>query len=54
MLSSIRVLIGKNDIQDYKGAGVKRTMETAIEYVSGNGRSLLPLIIWPALTHQSN
>jgi hypothetical protein len=34
--------------------GVKRTMVTAIECISANGRSLLPIIIWPATTHQSN
>ncbi|KAK7179098.1 transposase [Paraphaeosphaeria sporulosa] len=36
------------------GAGVKRTMVTAIECISSDGRSLLPLIIWPASTHRSN
>ena len=54
MLGSVKVLIGKNDLRDYRGAGVKRTMVTAIEYISGDGRSLLPLIIWPASTHRSN
>src|SRR5438045_1897832 len=34
--------------------GIKRTMVTAIECISANGRSLLPMIIWPATTHQSN
>ena len=38
----------------YKGAGVKRTMVTAIECISADGRSLPPLIIWPASTHRSN
>ena len=44
----------KDDPRDYRGAGVKRTMVTAIECVSANGRSLLPMIIWPATTHRSN
>jgi len=51
MLGSVKVLIGKDDIQDYRGTGVKRTIITAIKCVSANGRSLLPLIIWLALTH---
>jgi DDE superfamily endonuclease len=34
-------------------AGVKRMMVTAIECISADGRSLLPLIIWPATTHRS-
>jgi hypothetical protein len=54
MLGSVKVLVGKDDPRDYRGAGVKRTMVTAIECISANGRSLLPLIIWPASTHRSN
>jgi hypothetical protein len=54
MLGSVKVLVGKDDLRDYRGAGVKRTMVTAIECISANGRSLLPLIIWPASTHRSN
>ena len=54
MLGSIQVLVSKDDPRDYRGAGVKRTMVTAIECISANGRSLLPMIIWPATTHRSN
>jgi hypothetical protein len=54
MLCSVKVLVGKNDSRNYRGAGVKRTMVTAIECVSASGRSLPPLIIWPASTHRSN
>ena len=53
MLSSLKVLVGKDDLRTYRGAGVKRTMVTAIECISADGRSLLPLIIWPAATHRS-
>ena len=45
MLGSVKVLVGKDDPRDYRGAGVKRTMVTAIECISADGRSLL-LIIW--------
>lgn len=45
MLGSIKVLVGKNDLRDYRGANVKRTMMTAVECISANGRRLLPLII---------
>ena len=54
MLGSVKVLVSKDDPRDYRGAGVKRTMVTAIECVSADGRSLLPMIIWPATTHRSN
>ena len=54
MLSSIKVLVSKDDLQDYRGAGVKWTTVTAIECTSADGRSLLPLIIWSASTHWSN
>jgi hypothetical protein len=50
-LGSVKVLVGKDNLRDYRGTGVKRTMETAIECISANGKSLLPLIIWPALTY---
>jgi hypothetical protein len=53
-LGSVKVLAGKDDRRDYRGAGMKRTMVTAVEYISADGRALLPLIIWPASTHRSN
>jgi DDE superfamily endonuclease len=54
MLGSVKVLVGKDDRRDYRGAGVKRTMVTAIECISASGESLNPMIIWPASTHRSN
>jgi hypothetical protein len=54
MLGSVKVLVGKDDRRNYRGAGVKRTMVTAVECVSADGKALLPLIIWPASTHCSN
>ncbi|KFZ25298.1 hypothetical protein V502_00222 [Pseudogymnoascus sp. VKM F-4520 (FW-2644)] len=54
MLGSVKVLINKDDQRDYRGGGVKRTLVTAIECISANGRSLLPMIIWPATTHRNN
>jgi hypothetical protein len=54
ILGSVKVLVGQDDIRGHGGAGVKRTMVTAIDCISADGRSLHPLIIWPASTHQSN
>jgi len=54
MLGSVKVLLDKDDPRDYRGAVVKRTTVTAIECISGNGRFLSPMIIWPATTHRSN
>ncbi|KAH8716815.1 hypothetical protein GQ44DRAFT_713078 [Phaeosphaeriaceae sp. PMI808] len=31
MLGSVKVIIGKDDIRDYKGAGVKQIIVTTIE-----------------------
>ncbi|KAF2676794.1 DDE-domain-containing protein [Lentithecium fluviatile CBS 122367] len=42
MLGSVKLLVGKDDLRAYRGAGVKRTMY------------LNPMIIWPASTHRSN
>ena len=53
-LGSVKVLVGKNDRRDYRGARVKRTTVTAIECMSADGRYLTPMMIWPASTHRSN
>jgi hypothetical protein len=42
---SIKVLIGIDNIRDYRGARIKRTLVTIIEYISGDGRYLTPIII---------
>lgn len=54
LLASLKVLVGKDDPRYYRGAGVKRIMVTVIEYISVDGRSLLPLIVWPASIYRSN
>jgi hypothetical protein len=54
MPGSVKVLVGKDDTRDYRGARVKRTTVTAIECISADGRYLKPMIIWPATTHRSN
>jgi hypothetical protein len=54
MPGSIKVLVGNNDMRDYRGARIKRTLVTAIECISADGRYLTPMIIWPATTHRSN
>jgi hypothetical protein len=54
MLASVKVLVSKDDLRHYRGAGVRRTMVTAVECISADGRSLKPMVIWPAATHRSN
>jgi hypothetical protein len=54
MPSSVKVLVGKDDIGNHRASRVKRTMVTAIECVSGDGRCLNPMILWPAKTHRAN
>jgi hypothetical protein len=54
ILGSIKVLIGKDDLRSYRGAYIKRTVVTAIEYISADGRYLDPIIIWPASTYRAN
>ena len=53
-LSSVKVLVCKDNQRGYRGARVKRTTVTAIECVSADGRYLNPMIIWPASTYRSN
>jgi hypothetical protein len=54
MLGSVKVLVGRDDLRGHRGASAKRSMVTAIECISADGRSLHPLVIWPASTHRSN
>jgi hypothetical protein len=54
MLGSVKVLVGKDDKREHRGARVKRTTVTAVECISDDGRYLNPMIIWPATTHRSN
>lgn len=54
MLGSVKVLLGMDDMRKYGSARFKSTTVTAVECVSGDGRYLNPMIIWPATTHQSN
>ena len=45
VLGSLKVLVSRQNLQNYRGAGVKRTLVTAIECISADGRCLTPLII---------
>jgi hypothetical protein len=51
-LGSLKVLTGRDDL-NCRGAGVKRTLIKAIDGISADGKSLDPLIIWPATTHRN-
>lgn len=53
VLSTLKVLVSSDKPQPHRKAGVKRTLVTAIECISADGRSLPPLIIRPAATHRS-
>jgi hypothetical protein len=45
MLGTVKVLVGKDNMQDYRGARIKRTLVTAVKCISSNGRYLDPMII---------
>jgi len=42
MLGSVKVLVSRKDLRDYRGARVKRIVVTAIECISADGRYLDP------------
>lgn len=54
MRGSAKVLLGQDDLRNYRGAGVMCTMITAVECISCHGLYLSPLIISPANNHRSN
>ena len=53
-LGSLKVLVSRDELQNYRGAGSQRTLITAVECISATGRCLDPLVIWPAKSHRSN
>jgi hypothetical protein len=53
LLSVLKVVISRNKARPRRKTAVERTLVTAIECISADGRSLPPLIIWPAATHRS-
>ena len=53
ILGSLKVLVASDDLRSYRGTGVQRSLITAMECISGDGRYLDPLVIWPATTHRS-
>jgi hypothetical protein len=53
ILGPVKVLVSKHNMQDYRGARVKRITVTVIEYISSNGRCLNPMIIWLASTYEA-
>ena len=54
ILGFIKVLLGQDDLRDYRGAVVKRRTVTAIECISANSKSLLPIIIWLVTAYRNN
>jgi len=53
VLSSLKVLIGKDNLRNCRVARFKWTLITAIERISANGRSLSAQIVWSASIHWS-
>jgi hypothetical protein len=51
ILGSIKVLVGKDNRRDYRGARVKRITVIVIKCISSNSRYLNPIIIWLASTY---
>ena len=54
MLGFVKVLINKNNKQDYQNIQIKQITVTAIKYISIDGKYLIPIIIWLAIIHRSN
>jgi DDE superfamily endonuclease len=52
--TSRKYVVHKDDSRKFRGAAVKPTLVTTVEYISADGKYLLPLIIWPATTHRSH
>lgn len=53
-LGSLKVLVGRSELRNYRGAASQRTLITAVECISASGKCLNPLVIWPAATLRCN
>jgi hypothetical protein len=51
VLNSLKVLISKSELKNYRGIDVKHTLITVIKCISVDSWCLYPLIIWPTTTH---
>jgi hypothetical protein len=49
-LNTVKVIVSSSDARRNRGVGLRRTMITAVECISADGRCLAPLIIWPGKT----
>jgi hypothetical protein len=45
ILGTVKVLVGKNNMQDYRGARIKRILVTAVKCISSDSRYLDSIII---------
>jgi len=54
VLGSSKYLVSAEMQKTHRGAGAKRTLITAVECISADGRSLPPLIIFPGVDLRSN
>jgi hypothetical protein len=54
VLGSSKYLVSAEMQKTHRGAGSKRTLITAVECISADGRSLPPLIIFPGVDLRSN
>jgi hypothetical protein len=45
ILGIVKVLVSKDNMRDYRGARVKRTIVTVVKCISGNSRYLDTIII---------
>lgn len=46
-LDTVKVLVSRSDARKNRGVGLRRTMITAVECISADGRCLNPFVIWP-------
>jgi hypothetical protein len=51
ILGFIKVLISRDNLRDYKGAGIKHIIVIIIKYININNKSLLLIIIWLVITY---
>jgi hypothetical protein len=49
-LGSLKVLVSRNGLRNYRDASVNYTMIIAVEFICINGQALSPLIICPRVT----
>jgi len=54
VLNFLKVLVSRDDLRKHRAVAVKRTLVSAVECISADGKCIHSLVIWPVATYRSS